>query len=130
MQLFKTTHIDFIGKRKTYYVVSLIITVAGIAAAMVKGVEYGIDFEGGIEAAVQFDKPVDAQALRAAAQSGGFDGAEIKSYGGEDNQYLVRIKNDEADITGRPAADAVRPSDRLQAVLAAAFPGNKITVLK
>ena len=129
MQLFKTTHIDFIAKRKFFYIVSLVITVAGIAAAMVKGVEYGIDFEGGIETALEFEKPVEAEAIRTAAQRGGFDGAEIKSYG-EDNQYLVRIKNDEADITGRPAPGAVRPSDRLQAVLAAAFPGNDIKLLK
>lgn len=124
MQFFKTTHIDFVGKRKFYYVVSAIITIAGILGAIYRGVEYGIDFEGGTEAAFEFKTPVEIDALRAAVGAGGFEGAEIKTYG-EANQYLIRIKNEENTITG-----AVRPTDRLRDHLTNAFPGNSATLLK
>lgn len=124
MQLFKTTHIDFIGKRKMFYVVSAIITIAGIAGALIRGVEYGIDFEGGTEAAFEFQRPVEIDALRDAVEAGGFKGAEVKTYG-EANQYLVRIKNEANTITG-----AVRPTDRLRDHLNGAFAGNAVTLLK
>ena len=47
MHFFRKTNIDFIGKRRTWYFVSIFITVAGIVWALAKGVEFGIDFAGG-----------------------------------------------------------------------------------
>lgn len=128
MQLFKPTHIDFIGKRKTYYIVSLVITLAGISAALYKGVEYGIDFEGGIEAAFEFQKPVKAEDLRTKVVAAGFDGAEIKSYG-EANQYLIRIKHDPNEGFATNANEP-RATDRLRDNLTASYPGNNVTLLK
>jgi preprotein translocase SecF subunit len=128
MQLFKTTHIDFIGKRKFFYVLSALITLAGLARALIRGVEYGIDFEGGTEVALDFQRPVEPDALRGAAESAGFEGAEVKSYG-DGNQYLVRIKNEQHD-QGAVAAGGQRPADKLRDAIAAANPDNKVTLLK
>jgi preprotein translocase SecF subunit len=128
MQLFKTTHIDFIGKRKFFYVLSALITLAGLAGALIRGVEYGIDFEGGTEVALDFQRPVEPDALRGAAESAGFEGAEVKSYG-DGNQYLVRIKNEQHD-QGAVAAGGQRPADKLRDAIAAANPDNKVTLLK
>lgn len=52
MRFFKKTNIDFIGKRRFWYIVSTTITALGIiAASTFKHVEYGIDFRGGTELA-------------------------------------------------------------------------------
>ncbi|MBC8144140.1 MAG: protein translocase subunit SecF [bacterium] len=128
MQLFKTTHIDFIGKRKMYYIVSLVITLAGIGAASLRGVEYGIDFEGGIEAAFEFDKPLDIGQLRNAVTAAGFESNEVKSYG-DANQYLIRIKHD-PDDGAAPVIGKPKETDRLREKLTAAFAGNAVTLLK
>ena len=130
MQFFKTTHIDFIGKRKFFYILSAVITIAGLMAAFVRGVEYGIDFEGGTEAAFEFSKPVEIDAVRSAIEGGGFKGAEIKSFG-SGNQLLIRVANDEAvgQTTGA-GGEMTKISDRLKQVLTTAFPGNTATLLK
>ena len=101
MQFFSNTHIDFLGKRKIFYVVSLVVTIAGIAAALLRGVELGIDFEGGAEADIRFAVETDIGAVRSAISADGFDGAEVKSGGG--NDVLIRVKNQEQAET--PADD-------------------------
>lgn len=59
--LLKNTNIDFIGKRKTAYVISGILIVASIASLSTKGLNYGVDFLGGRSYTVRFDQPVDVQ---------------------------------------------------------------------
>lgn len=129
MQLLQTTRIDFIGKRKFFYILSAVITIAGLAAALVRGVEYGIDFEGGTEAAFEFVRPVEIREVRDAVQAGGFEGAEIKSYGA-DNQVLIRVLNPDQDAAIAGTASVTKISDRLREELVKAFPGNDVTLLK
>lgn len=133
MQFFSNTHIDFIGKRKFFYIVSIAITVAGLAAAFVRGVKFGIDFEGGTEAAFQFTKTVETDQVRKAMTA--FEGAEIKSFGKE-NQILIRVKKDETDEAGGKnpqlggVSGAKALANRIKESLEKAFPGQKITTLK
>lgn len=132
MQFFKNTHIDFIGRRRFFYVLSVVVTVAGIAAALFRGVEFGIDFEGGTEAAFEFSKTVETDQIRSAVTAAGFEGAEIKSYGSE-NQFLVRVKKDPTDTATTSADDGGglhKLSDRLKSSLGQAFPGTTVTLLK
>jgi SecD/SecF fusion protein len=55
---FKNIHINFVERRKTYYIFSSIIIIAGIAAFTMKGLNFGVDFQGGRTYVVRFDKPV------------------------------------------------------------------------
>ena len=41
------THIDFVGRRKTWFTISAIIIVAGILSLGIRGLNLGIDFKGG-----------------------------------------------------------------------------------
>lgn len=127
MQLIRTTHIDFIGKRKLFYLISAIITIAGLVAAGVRGVEYGIDFEGGTEAAFEFARAVPIQEIRDAVAGAGYEGAEIKSYGA-DNQFLIRVQNPDEDVAA--AANITQVSNGLREGLTKAFPNNQVTLLK
>jgi preprotein translocase SecF subunit len=128
MQFFHDTHIDFIGKRKFWYMISLVVTVAGILVALIRGVQFGIDFEGGTEAAYEFTQPVEINAVRNAVTAVGFEGAEIKSYGG-DNQVLIRVKQEDI-ASGERAEAASQITEKLKTGLEKAFPGNTATLLK
>jgi preprotein translocase SecF subunit len=127
MQLIKLTHIDFIGKRKFFYILSAIVTIAGLIAASVKGIEYGIDFEGGTEAAFEFSRPVEIKEIRSAVEAAGYEGAELKSYG-KANQTLIRVQNTDEAVVG--SENITKISDRLKESLTKAFPGNNVTLLK
>ena len=56
--ILKNTHIDFIGKRKIFYTISILITVIGIASLFIRGLNPGIDFSGGRTYVVRFDEVV------------------------------------------------------------------------
>ncbi len=127
MQFFHDTHIDFIGKRKFFYWVSIAITIVGLVVAFVRGVEFGIDFEGGTEAAYRFSQAVHIDQVRTAIENGGFRGAEIKSYGEGDNDILIRVKEAPKN---QNEAEASKTSDRIEHVLTSSFPGNKVTLLR
>ncbi len=91
MQFFGKTNFDFLSKRKIFLTLSVIIIVAGIATVALIGLDYGIDFEGGTELAVQFESHVETERIREAVESLGIEGTEIKSFG-EENQFIIRIK--------------------------------------
>ncbi|MDP4229487.1 MAG: protein translocase subunit SecF [Bacteroidota bacterium] len=92
MHFFRKTNIDFIGKRRTWYFVSIAITVAGIVWALFKGVEFGIDFAGGTEVQLKFEKVVKIDDIRSALDAGGFRGAEVKYYGSDESGVLIRVR--------------------------------------
>jgi preprotein translocase subunit SecF len=41
--------IDFVGRRKTWYLISLGIVVVALAALVLRGLNFGIEFKGGVE---------------------------------------------------------------------------------
>jgi len=120
MRLFKKTSIDFLGARKTWYIVSTVTILIGMVFLAVKGVRFGVDFQGGTELVVAFDKPVEAGDLRTALGKVGLSRSEIKSYGTE-GSVLIRT-NEQEEGTG--------VASRIRSGLQQGFPDRKFEVLK
>jgi preprotein translocase SecF subunit len=60
-------NIDFIGKRRIAYAVSLIVIISGIAAFFIRGEKnFGIDFTGGLIMERRFTLPIDTIKIRKA----------------------------------------------------------------
>lgn len=131
MEFFHNTNIDFIGQRTKFFILSVVVTVAGLVVAFAMGVQYGIDFEGGTEIAVQFSKTTDPGAIRSALDNIGYEGSEIKSYG-KQNQYLIRVMNaEEKGAEGTSVtADAASTSTELMNKLKSSFPDEEVQLLK
>ncbi|MGW8315273.1 MAG: protein translocase subunit SecDF [Bacteroidales bacterium] len=55
---FKNANIDFLGKRRTFYVLSGIVIVAGIVSLSTRGLNLGVDFSGGRNYVVTFNQEV------------------------------------------------------------------------
>ncbi len=83
MRIFKDFHYNFLDKRKIAYVLSATLFVVGIVSALVRGFEFGIDFKGGTEIVLQFEKPVDISVVRADVENIGLGNVEVKTFGGE-----------------------------------------------
>lgn len=85
--LFRNVWIDFIGKRKYAYIISAILTIASIVSISWHGFKYGIDFTGGRNYVVKFDKPVDANKVEEgliklfATEDGKNSAVEAKTFG-------------------------------------------------
>lgn len=121
MDLIKKTNIDFVTKRNVFFMTSLIATVVGLIIAFLPGmIDYGIDFTGGTQISVSFEKKsASADQVRAAVGSIGFGGAEIKSFGNE-GDYLIRINQ-----TGRSS----EVSANIVAGLQKSFPNDNVILI-
>ncbi len=108
--LFRNVWIDFIGKRKYAYMISVVLTVGSLVSIYVNGFKYGIDFTGGRNYVVKFDKPVDADQTEKtlikifATEDGKLSAVEAKTFG-TGNQlkistdYLIDDESLKADQT-------------------------------
>lgn len=90
MRLFENINIDFLGKRKIFYIFSASLIVLGLITVAIKGLEYGIDFKGGSEVVVSFNKPVNLSDVRAAASNIGIGNVEVKTFGATAENVLIR----------------------------------------
>ena len=57
-------NVDWMGIRKISYAISAVFVVISIIAILVRGFDLGVDFKGGYSYNIQFEKTVDAEALR------------------------------------------------------------------
>ena len=91
---FQNINIDFIAKRKRFYILSFVIVVLGIGSLVTKGLNYGVDFVGGRTYVVRFDDTVNNEDLRSSLSSVFVDenGLEytpqVKTFG-NDNQVKI-----------------------------------------
>ena len=106
MRFFGKTNIDFMGKRKTWYLVSAAVIGLSILAVFVKGFHYGIDFLGGTEMIVEFSQPPDIGKIRTMMDQAGFNRSEIKQYGNA-SRILIRT---EAQGEGTTVGDKIKAS--------------------
>ncbi|WP_312400217.1 protein translocase subunit SecD, partial [Chryseobacterium sp.] len=108
--LFRNTWIDFIGKRKYAYIISAVLTIVCIGSIFTHGFKYGIDFTGGRNYVVRFDKDVNAEDVEAnlikmfQTEDGKNSSVEAKTFGNDrqlkiSTDYLIDDESLKADQT-------------------------------
>ncbi|MFA5972885.1 MAG: protein translocase subunit SecDF [Lentimicrobiaceae bacterium] len=75
------TKIDFIGLRKTFYIISGSLVIIGVVSLFVRGLSYGIDFKGGRTYVVRFDQEVRTDNIRQALLKQYGQEPEVKTFG-------------------------------------------------
>ncbi len=99
MRLIKhKTHIDFLGKtrRKIALVISVLVVVVSLASIFTRGLEFGIDFTGGILLEVGYSEAADLVSIRGNLADAGFDDAQVQLFG-TDTDVLVRLPPQEGE---------------------------------
>ena len=65
IELFKGLKVDWLGKRKLFFAISMVLLVVGMSSLiMKKGFRYGTDFKGGTVVVVKFKEPVPIEKVR------------------------------------------------------------------
>ncbi len=96
MELFhRVTHIGFLGRRRYWYAVSLLLVVASLVAVATRGLNLGIDFTGGVVVEVHFQQPPDLDRLREALAGAGLGEVQVQSFGTAQD-VLIRVPPVEA----------------------------------
>lgn len=83
MRVFHNLNIDFLSKRKFFYVFSLSLFLIGLLSVIFKGLSFGIDFKGGSEIVLQFEKQIDIAEVRKDIENIGLGNVEVRTFGGE-----------------------------------------------
>ena len=82
MQLLEQkTHIDFMGKRRVAMVVSAILLLVSLGSLIARGLNFGIEFTGGIVIEAGFQDAADLSAVRSGLGEVGFGEAVVQNFG-------------------------------------------------
>jgi len=91
LNAFTKIKIDFIGKRKIFYVVSAVVIAIGLGSLFTKGLNQGVDFSGGRSYVVRFDQKVNPNDLRTNLATVFGEAPEVKTFG-PDKQVKITTK--------------------------------------
>jgi preprotein translocase subunit SecF len=125
MEVFNpNSNINFLGWRKVSMTISAILVVIALAAILIKGLNYGLDFTGGVLVEAEYTNPVEVSDVRAALSDGGFGDAQVVSSGG--HEVAIRLQNREIKADGAAsAAEAKTKNDQLAAEVLKALQGKR-----
>ena len=114
------TSIDFLsrGPRLAAAAISIIIVLASLVSIATRGLNFGIDFTGGILLEVGYPEPANLDRIRTLMSEAGFEDVQVQRFGADTDVLLRLPPQPEAN------ADAIR--DELSATLAADNPGMEL----
>ncbi len=111
MRLIKEkTSIDFLSKtrRRVGLAISVVLVIASLVSLSTRGLEFGIDFTGGILLEIGYPQAADLELIRSDLANEGYENAQVQLFGA-DNVVMVRLPPQEGDV------DEIR--ERLQQTL-------------
>jgi preprotein translocase subunit SecF len=103
MEILRNPNFDFLGKTRLWMAISLVMLAASVGYIAKNGLRYGVEFSGGTQLIVKFQKPPAVDQVRRSVDQVS-QGAVIQTYGeAAAQQVLVRIAG---GIEGELAAQA------------------------
>ena len=81
MQLFDGTKIDFMGHRRGALIVSTVLVLISIGSLAVRGLNYGIEFTGGVIIEATYTRDADLTAIRTNLEGEGFEKVQVQNLG-------------------------------------------------
>jgi len=91
MRIFHNLNVNWMGMRKTFYILSIALFLIGMLNVAFRGLVFGIDFKGGSEIVLQFEKPVNVAQIRNDLANIGLGAVEVRTFGAETG-VLVRTE--------------------------------------
>lgn len=123
MRLIKESNINFVGRRRLFFLVSGILLVLSVLSIVLRGgFNYGVDFTGGTMLQVRFSEPVGTEAVRAAVNAVSDGSASIQQ--DEAGDFMIRVRAKEFGEGEQGFAERVREQ------FAASLPGNEFEILR
>ncbi len=124
MRIIGKTEFNFLGMRRVSFVVSTILTAAGLFALIMVitgNGNLGIEFSGGSMIQGSFANPVDIGEIRNAVAGVGYPDAVIQELERDiPNSYVIRTK--------QAPGEGMEKREKIEGALAEAFPGNEFTL--
>lgn len=116
-------NIDYVGMFKYAGVLSLLLVLGTIVMFFTKGLNYGVDFRGGVEVQVKFNQKVELGELREVLTENKVPMSQLQSIGDESqNEFLLKLESDKGDLNAVSA--------QVTSVLSSKYGEGKYEILK
>jgi preprotein translocase subunit SecF len=118
-QLFQNVKVDWLGKRRYFIGLSILLLLAGMGTAVYRhkfhpnGTEafnLGVDFKGGTVVTVRFKQPPSVETLRAAIDKAGLHDAVIQQVTSVPGEFLIRVAEQSPDSAATESQTGVDPA--------------------
>lgn len=107
MELFPSnTNIDFLKIRKPVLAFTLLVVVATIASLATRGLNFSVDFTGGVLLEVGYPQSVELDGLRDTLAEIGYDDAMLQHYG-TTSAVLIRLQPKAGTVDDEKIADEI-----------------------
>lgn len=100
--MIKRPYINFLSLAGVFTPLSIALSFGALVTVIVLGFSYGIDFSGGNEIQIRFQKSVEASNIRQTLQASGIEKPSVQKFG-TDQEFLIRVesaKDEEANNKG------------------------------
>jgi preprotein translocase subunit SecF len=117
--LTRTPNFDFVKYRHVAMVTSTLLSLLAIVVIVYPGLNYGLDFTGGIIVEAAYSRPAEIDAIREGLEDAGFEQSQVQNFGAS-TDVLIRLP---PPPEGETDAEAVtRIQDQVLEVLRAQDP--------
>ena len=111
----RTPNFNFVKYRRVAMVGSTILSLLAIVAVIYPGLNYGLDFTGGILVEVRYPAPPQLDAIRSGLSGAGFESVQVTGSGSD---ALIRLPPPDVEAGAEPDPAAVAAvQDRVLTVL-------------
>jgi preprotein translocase subunit SecF len=110
MDFFKIeSHIDFLKPRKIAYAISATLILVSLVSLATRGLNFGIEFRGGVVIEAGFPESIDLPPIRSALEEAGIDRTVVQHFGSS-REITVQLLAEEG-------MDAAATRDRIMGIL-------------
>ncbi|MBP3345895.1 MAG: protein translocase subunit SecF [Alphaproteobacteria bacterium] len=100
----KDTNINFMGRKKLTYGISVVCFVLAVILIAVKGFNFGIDFSGGILMEIKSEQPLNLTDIRNKLESVNIGEVNLQTIGDKGDELMIRAEADNLDEEGQRLA--------------------------
>ena len=113
--------IDFVGRRWIAFSVTLVILVVAIGSIVVKGLNFGLDFTGGVVVEIASPQPIDLARLRERLHALDLGEFQLQEFG-SDRDVMIRVQP-------REGGDEQAAAAAIRGVLSGGFEIRRVEVV-
>ncbi len=95
----KPTNFPFMATRKVWYGLSILLMVVSIASLATRGLNFTIDFTGGVTAQATFPRTINVDQVRTALAQGGFRDPQVQNFGSA-RDLAIRLPPEKGEQNG------------------------------
>ena len=95
--------INFMGVRNVAFALTMVLTVIALGSWFTKGLNFGLDFTGGSQIELSYERPADLGQVREQLAAAGYEDAVVQSFGAT-TDVVVRLQGDDPQLGNKVAA--------------------------